>query len=191
MKAPPAALRPITASQLRKIIAGLGKRYSAMMPSNGVLTRLAVVFTARQPQHDLPPKSFVITFSTAHGSTEVAWEASGFPKRRTDALGNEYVTKAPLLPPGVLPVAWKEDPLHSYGLLGHPRYDEPTTWLDLAHDMAAEFHGAMGQTLGTRAAARFLEQVIPLVTGETPAAPTIRQHLVAPRQRKHPPKRIR
>jgi hypothetical protein len=115
---------------------------------------------------------------------EVAWEASEFPQRRTDALGNEYVTKAPL-PPGVSLPGWPE---HAFG---HPRYDKPTTWRDLARDMADEFHGAMGRTLGTRATARFLEKVIPLVTGETPSADNIRQHLAAPYQRKRPRKRIR
>jgi hypothetical protein len=173
MRAPPAIVKePITIRQLRKIIAGLGDRYNKMMPPDDALTRLAVVLTARQPQYDLPP--------------EQQWENLGFPMHLTDVLGNEYIIKAPLLPLGVSLPGWPE---HAFG---HPRYDKPTTWRDLARDMAADFHGAMGCTFDRRrATARFLEKVIPLVTGETPSATAIGQWLVQPRPRARPRKRIR
>jgi len=160
--APP---QPITAKRLRGIIAGLGDRYKEMMPSDDELTRRAVVFTAYQYRH-------------LH--RDQGLKPLGFPMHVTDVLRNEYIIEAPLLPPGVsLP---DEHPL------GHPRYD---TWRDFAQALADEFHGMMGRTFNKRGAtARFLAQLIRLITGETPSVKAIGQWLVQPKKRNRPRERV-
>jgi hypothetical protein len=103
-----------------------------------------------------------------------------------DVRGNKYTIEAPLFPPDQVPADWDER------AFGHPRYAEPTTWRDLAKDIADEFHGTMGRTFDRRGAtARFLEKVIPLITGETPSATDIGQWLMQPKNRKRPKERIR
>jgi hypothetical protein len=154
------ALPPITVEQIREIIAGLG---SYNMPSDDALNRLAVVFTARQSQYD------------------PVWP--GFPARAVDALGNEYIIKAPLLIGDDIPDDLEDRKRPDGSWLGHPRYTGRKLWHHLVKDMYDEFCGAMAPVNPDckfdpgSAAARFLEQVIPLVTGETPAAATIGQQL--------------
>lgn len=163
------ALPPITVKQVRQIIRALGDQYK--VPSDDALAELAAVLTGHQYCNVLPEE-----------------ELEGFPRRVQDALGNEYVIKAPLLPDPP-PVDWQgpgriSEQAQDKRTLGHPRHFE-RTWHDLAPDMAAAFHKAMGRKLGKRAAtARFLEKVIPLVTGETPSVHTIGRELMSPRQRK-------
>jgi hypothetical protein len=191
MRDPTATVKkpPITVSQLRGIIAGLGVRYEKLMPCDDTLTKLAVVLTARHPRYDHTP--------------EQQWEAFGplfhlwppeveFPVHTIDVRGNKYTLKAPLFHPKHIPFDWDKR------AIGHPCYAKSTTWGDIALDLVDEFHGAMGQTFDLRGApARFLEKVIPLITRETPSARTIAQRLVwlRSRQRKGQPppwrKRIR
>jgi hypothetical protein len=158
---------------VREIVAGLGKQYRS--PLDDDMARLAAVLTGMQ-YCNLPPEK----------------EFPGFPMRLLDVLGNEVIIRAPLFPPGVIPCDWEDR-----APFGHPRYVKPTTWHDLASDMAAEFRRAMeptnrGRRFGNRfAVARFLEKVIPLVTGETPSDVTVGQWLTQPRQRKRPRERIR
>jgi hypothetical protein len=180
MKAPPNPIRPITIEQVRGIIKGLGGRY--VTPSDDDMARLAAVYTGMQ-YRNLPPEE----------------EFPGFPIRLLDVGGNEVIIRRPLFPPGVHPFDWDKR------AFGHPRHFE-IGWKDpwpaetdpsLAHNMAAEFRRAMdptnpGRSFGDKyAVARFLEKIIPLVTGETPARRTIERHLKKPYQRKRPRKRIR
>jgi hypothetical protein len=170
---PPFVARPpITVTQVRGIIEDLEGRY--VVPSGDDIARLAAVYTGMQ-YCNLPPEQ----------------EFPGFPIRLLDVLGNEVIIRAPLWPPGVRPCDWDDRPF------GHPRFEKLTNWLVLAHDMAAEFRRMMKPTNPHRkfgdkyAVARFLEKMIPLVTGETPARSTIERHLKKPYRRKRPRKRIR
>jgi hypothetical protein len=174
MRAPPDPIRPITVEQVREIIAGLGDNYVA--PSYDDMARLAAVYTGLQ-YCNLPPGE----------------EFPGFPLHLLDVRGNEVIIQAPLFPPGVIPCDWDDR-----APFGHPRYVKPTTWNDLADDMAAEFRRAMkptnpGRRFGKKyAVARFLEKVIPLIfSDQKPSTTTIWQQLTQPYKRKRPRKRIR
>ena len=169
MKAPSDTVRPITVAQVREIIAGLGGRYVAA--SGDDMARLAAVYTGMQ-----------------YCNLPLEQEFPGFPIRLLDVLGNEVVIRAPLWPPGIRPCDWEDR------AFGHPRFEKPVNWHDLAPQMAAEFRRAMKPTNLRRKrfpVAHFLEKAIPLVTGETPSAITIRQWLKQPYQRNRPRKRIR
>jgi hypothetical protein len=162
---------PITAKRLRKIIKGLG---DYEVPFADDLAVFAAVLTGMQ-----------------YCNLPLEQEFSGFPIRLLDVRGNKVIIRAPLWPPGVHPCDWDDR------AFGHPRFEKPTNWLDLAPDMEAAFLKAMKPTnprrkFGKRfAVARFLEEVIPLITGETPSAATIGQQLIQPRKRKRPRKRVR
>jgi hypothetical protein len=160
----------VTAKQLYGILVDLG--YEKTMPSDDELIRRAVIFTAKQPQYDLP--------------SEPEFRATSGPL--IDVRGterNEFLFEGPVALRVALP--WPE---HAFG---HPRFDKPTSWRHLLQDLAAEFHGMMGQTFGKHATARFLEKLIPLVTGEAPPFGTIKRELYRQakegspqRKRKHP-----
>jgi hypothetical protein len=175
MKAPPVRVEPITADQLRGIIEGLGERY--VVPSDDDMARLAAVYTGMQ-YCNLPPGE----------------EYPGFPIRLLDVRGNEVIIQAPLWPPGVRPCDW-DDRAFAFG---HPRFEKPTNWNDLAADMAAEFRRAMEPTNPRRSfgkkyvVAQFLEKVIPLIfADQKPSDRTIWQQLARPYKRKRLRKRIR
>jgi len=165
-----ASLKPISPEQLRRIIAGLGARYERMMPADDKLFRLARMCTARQPQYDHTPEQQWAAYGHLFG----LWPSGvGFPVQTIDVRGNKYTLKAPLFHPKHIPPDWDQR------AIGHPCYAEPTTWRDIVQDLADEFHGAMGRTFDWRGAtARFLEKVIPLITGERPSARTIGQRLI-------------
>ena len=189
MNAPAAPRKPITVKQIREIIVGLGDRYKKMMPSDDKLNRLAVVFTSRQPQYDHTPEENWAAFGHLFSLWPLDVE---FPVHTIDVRGNKYTLEAPLFHPEHIPFDWDQR------AIGHPCYAKPTTWQDLAQDLVDEFHGTMGQKFDLRgASARFLEKVIPLITGERPSAETIGRRLVwlRTRQRKGLPppwrKRIR
>jgi hypothetical protein len=174
MKAPPNPIRPITIDQVREIIEGLKGRY--VVPSDDDMARLAAVYTGMQ-YCNLPPGE----------------EFPGFPIRLLDVLGNEVIIREPLFPPGVIPCDWEDR-----APFGHPRYVKPTTWNDLADDMAAEFRRAMeptnpGRSFGNKyVVAQFLEKVIPLIfADQKPSDRTIWQQLARPYKRKRPRERIR
>jgi hypothetical protein len=195
------ALPPVTVKQSRKIIVGLG--YKKMMPSNDVLARRAVIFTANQPQHDLPSEP---EFKAVSGrlidelgneliinprcDLTVKHAASGFvvADDAGQQIAGPFATeerawawikmpdmkdRTPERPPMALRISlpWPE---HAFG---HPRYEKPTTWRHLLQNLTAEFHGMMGRTFGKHVTARFLEKMIPLVTGETPPFGTIKREL--------------
>jgi hypothetical protein len=174
MTAPPNPIRPITIDKVREIIEGLKGRY--VVPLDDDMARLAAVYTGMQ-YSNLPPEQ----------------EFPGFPIRLLDVLGNEVIIRAPLFPPGVIPCDWEDR-----APFGHPRYVKPTTWNDLADDMAAEFRRAMeptnrGRRFGKKyAVAQFLEKVIPLIfPDQKPSHGTIWQQLARPYKRRRPRKRIR
>jgi hypothetical protein len=172
MKAPPDAVRPVTVERVREMIRGLGGSY--VDPSADDMARLAAVYTGMQYCNLHPEQEF-----------------PGFPIRLLDVLGNEVIIRAPLFPPGERPCDWDDR------AFGHPRFEKPTNWHDLAPDMASEFRQMMkptnpGRRFGNKyAVARFLKKMIPLVTGETPSAATIGQELKQPYQRKRPRTRAR
>jgi hypothetical protein len=144
---------PITDAQLREIFTDLGYP----IPADDKLHALAVILTARNPEYD--------------------WKGDfpGFPVRLLDFLGNEYIIRAPLFPPDMIPYDWEQRKP-----FGPPRYAEPTTWRWLTNDMRQDLYKAMGRRLGCDRTARFLERVIPLVTGEEPEFKNIKKHLVSP-----------
>jgi hypothetical protein len=166
-KTPAGPLQPITTKRLREIFLELG--WEKMMPPDDKLQRLAAIYTGLQ-DCDLPPEPL---------SPE---PEKNYPTQ-IDAFGNRV--QLPLL--GPVPFDW-----HLRGI-GHPRYAQPTTWPYLVdeHSMVVDFHTAIGRKLGTRATARFLERVIPLITREMPSATTIRQYLATSSYRKRKRKRKR
>lgn len=120
MKAPPPHVAPITTGQLRKIIAGLGKRYCP--PSANELAVLAAVLTGMQSCNLIDDLGQGPEFFTR------VEDVKGGPAR----IHKE---------PPWLQLTFDADKR----AIGHPRRRKKT-WRDLAPDIAAEFRKAMRPT---------------------------------------------
>jgi hypothetical protein len=167
-------LPPITAKSLRAVTTDLG--YKKQMPSDEDLVRRAAIFTAMQPQHDRPWPEFKAASGRLLGRPIL--DKSGEPV--LDKYGEPIRDVLIIEDRGDPPVSVSVS-LPKPHMLGHPRFDK-TTWRHLLQDLAAEIQGMMGlnilgRKLGVGETARFLVQIIPLVTGEQPPFPTIRRAL--------------
>jgi hypothetical protein len=157
MKAPPEHVEPITAGQLRKIIKGLGKRYSP--PPDPELAVLAAVLTGWQSCNDDPE-----------------WGDPAFVVSVYDERGRARIDKTPPW----LRLGFDADKR----ALGHLRRRKRDR-RDLARDIGPRFQQMMqganpGLPFGSRdgPVARFIAAVIPLVfPGQHSSVPAVGQLL--------------